>query len=62
MLKRRRSELLDVIPVGYAVVAQHVAVIPDALDDGGGLGGHGRASRWVVFSASNSHCKGLLRI
>ena len=34
------GELLDVVAVGDAVVAQDVAVVPEALDDGGGLGRH----------------------
>jgi hypothetical protein len=32
------GELLDVVAVGHAVVAQDVAVVPEALDDGGGGG------------------------
>ena len=34
------GELFDVVAVRHAVVAQDVAVVPEALDDGGGPGGH----------------------
>ncbi len=34
------GELLDVIAIRDAVIPQDVAVIPDTLDDGGGLSGH----------------------
>jgi hypothetical protein len=34
------GELLDVIAVADPVIPQDVAVIPHALDDGGGFGGH----------------------
>lgn len=37
-------ELLDIVAVGDAVVAQHVAVGPQALNDGGGLVYHDIAS------------------
>lgn len=33
------GELFDVIAIGNAVIPQDVAVVPEALDDGGG-GGH----------------------
>ena len=29
------GQLLDIVAVGHAIVAQHVAVVPQALDDGG---------------------------
>lgn len=32
------GKLLDVIAIGNAVVAQDIAVVPDALNDGGGCG------------------------
>ncbi len=38
--EKQVGELLDVIAVGDAVVAQNVAVVPDALDDGGRSGVH----------------------
>ncbi len=44
------GELLDVVAVGHAVVAQDVAVVPQALDDGGGAVGHGEDS--LVRSAA----------
>jgi len=31
------SELLHVVAIAHAVVAQHVAVVPEFLDDGGGV-------------------------
>ena len=34
------GELLDVVAVGHAVVAQDVAVVPEFLDDVLGFGGH----------------------
>src|SRR5579884_1404076 len=34
------GELLQVVAVGHPIVAQDVAVVPDALDDGCGLSGH----------------------
>ena len=34
------GQLLDVVAVRHAVVAQDVAVVPETLDDGGGLVGH----------------------
>jgi hypothetical protein len=38
--EQQEGELLDVIAVGYAVIAQHVAVIPQAGNNGGFSGGH----------------------
>jgi hypothetical protein len=38
------GELIDLIAVGHAVIAQHVAVSPQALNDGGGLVFLGTAS------------------
>ena len=39
------GELLDVVAIGHAVVAQDVAVVPKALNDGGGWGVHGQSVR-----------------
>ena len=41
------GELFDVVAVGDAVVAQDVAVVPEALDDGGGF--------VVIFNSPSSN-------
>src|SRR5687768_264535 len=38
--EKKVGKLLDVITVGNSVIPQDVAVVPDTLDDGGGLGVH----------------------
>ena len=34
--EKQVGELLDVVPVGEAVITQDVAVVPQLLNDGGG--------------------------
>jgi hypothetical protein len=34
------GELLDVVAIAHPVVAQEVAVVPDLLDEGGGVHGY----------------------
>lgn len=44
--EERIDELLDVVAVGHAVVAQRTAIVPEARDDGGGgVGSHKSVSR-----------------
>ncbi len=43
------DELLHIVALGDAVIAQDVAVVPKALDDGGGLIAHGSGSQWRQF-------------
>jgi hypothetical protein len=44
------GKLFDIIAVGNPVVAQHVAVIPQALDDGGGFIGHWISSDYQTYT------------
>ena len=38
--KEQVRELLNVVAVGDAIVAEDMAVVPEALDDGGGIDRH----------------------
>ena len=42
--KERHAELLQVVAIGEAVVAEHGAIAPELLNDAVGFGAHG-----VVF-------------
>jgi len=35
--EQQKRELLDLVAVGQPVIAQDVAVVPELLDEGGGL-------------------------
>jgi hypothetical protein len=54
------SELLDVVTVGDAVVAEQIAVVPDFVDEVGGGGGHQAGSGGAMTVSSGNASKSFV--